>query len=205
MLDVWTQEGEQAAYDCGPQLLREIEDEQEKLKNQASAIRALGKVLEGTVGVIARSDEVVPGLDVIEALERPRQIVSAAIDVWQSQQHGWSNDSDTDYVKVQDVQERLWAKGLDLGVKQPLAVIGTVLTSAKGFRKVARNTFEYTPLPIPQPAPSPIAKPVPPPKSQPAPSPIAKPVPPPKSQPAPSPIAKPVPPPKPKPVDELPW
>ena len=152
MMDEWTQEGEQAAYDLGPQLLREIEAERERLNNQASAIRALGKVLEDTVGVIARSDDLDPGLDVIEALERPRQIVSAAIDVWQSKQHGWSGDSDADYVKVQDVLERLRAKGLDLGVKQPLAVIGTVLTSAEGFNKVARNTFEYTPPPPPPPS-----------------------------------------------------
>lgn len=149
MMDVWSKEGEQAAYDLGPQLLREIESEREKLNNQATAIMALAKYLEDTVGVIARSTDLDTRLDVIEAPERPRLIIEAATEVFRTQHEEWPSNSDAHLIKVQDVQERLRTKGLDLGVKQPWAVIGTVLTSADGFSKVARNTFEYTPPPPP--------------------------------------------------------
>ncbi|MYD51986.1 MAG: hypothetical protein F4W93_10955 [Dehalococcoidia bacterium] len=147
MMDVMLREGAQATYDLGPQLLGEIEAEQERLNNQAAAIRAFGKILEDTEGVIARSTNLDPNLDPIEASERPREIVSAAIEVWDSQQDGWRSDSDAALIRTQDVLERLRTKGLELDVKQPLAVIGTVLASAEGFRKVARNTFEYAPQP----------------------------------------------------------
>ena len=149
MMDVMFKEGAQATYDLGPQLLVEIEAEQERLNNQAVAIRAFGKILEDNAGVIARSTELDSNLDPIEAPERPREIISAAIDVWESQQDGWRSDSEAHLVRTHDVLERLRTKGLDLGVKQPLAVIGTVLASAEGFRKVARNTVEYTPPPPP--------------------------------------------------------
>ena len=145
MMDVWSNEGEQAAYDLGAELLKEIEVEQVKLTNQASAIRALGKYLQDTGGVIAISTDTNPELDVIEVTERSRLIIEAAAEVWQDQQHEWHNDPDGHLVKVQKVLERIHTKGLDLGVQQPLAVIGTVLASAEGFRKVARNTFEYDP------------------------------------------------------------
>ena len=197
LMNVWSTEGEQAAYDLTPLLLTAIEAEREKLSNQASAIRAFGRVLEDTDGVIARTPDLDPGLDVIEAPERPRLIIKAATEVWRSQREEWPDNADAHLVKVQDVQERLRTKGLDLGVKQPWAVIGTVLTSANGFKKVARNTFEYTPSPILKLAPSPKPKPVP--------SPVPKPVPSPISNPVQSPRPKPAPQPKPNPVDELPW
>ena len=149
MMKVWTNEGEQAAYDIGPDLLREIEAEQAKLKNQASVIKAFGKYLQDNGEVIARSASPSPELDVIEATERSRLIIEAATEVWQDQQHEWNNEPDGHLVKVQKVLERIHTKGLDLGVQQPLAVIGTVLASADGFRKVARNTFEYEPAPSP--------------------------------------------------------
>ncbi len=147
MMDIWSQEGEQAAYDLIPHLLTEIEAAQEKLNNQASAIRAFGKVLEGTDGIVARSANLDPGLDVIEAPERPRLIIEAATEVWRSQIEERPGNPDAYLVKGQDVLERLRSRGLDLGVKQPLAVIGTILTSADRFEKIARNTFEYTPPP----------------------------------------------------------
>ena len=190
MMDVWSHDGEQAAYDLAPQLLTEIEADQEKLSNQASAIRALSKVLEGIDGVIARSTSLDPGLDVIEAPERPRLIIESAREVWRSQQEEWSGKPGVYFIRGQDVLERLRIKGFDLGVKQPLAVIGTVLTSADGFKKVARNTFEYTPSPILKPVPSPIPKPMSSPMYSRAPLPISKPVSSPK--------------PKPKPIDESP-
>lgn len=144
LMDVWSKEGDQAAYDLAPQLLTEIEAEQKKLKNEASAIRAFGRVLENTTGIIARSIDTDPGLDVVEARARPRLILEAALEVWESQSDEWPPRSDPQLVKGEDVLEQLRTKGLDLGVKQPLAVIGTILTHADEFTKVARNTFEYT-------------------------------------------------------------
>ena len=147
MRDVWFKEGDQAAYDLGAKLLRELEAEQEKLGNQAFAIMALGKYLQDKSGVTPNSSDAESELDVIEAHERPRLIIEAANEVVDSQQDDWPSTPDSNLVKVQDVLEQLRSKGLDLGVKQPLAVIGTVLTSADDFRKVARNTFEHVPQP----------------------------------------------------------
>ena len=146
MLHTWSTEGEQAAYDLGLKLLGEIEAEQERLVNQASAINALGKYLQDTANVVARSTNTNPELDIIEPAERPRLIVEAATEIWQNQKDSWLG-ADAEFVKVQAVLERLKEQGLDLGVQQPLAVIGTVLASADGFKKVARNTFEYAPQP----------------------------------------------------------
>ena len=160
LMDIWSKEGDQAAYDLAPELLIEIEAEQEKLKNEASAIRAFGRVLENTAGVIARSTETDPELDVVEARARPRLILEAALEVWESQNSEWPPRSDPQLVKGEDVLEQLRTKGLDLGVKQPLAVIGTILNGADEFTKLARNTFEYTPPPPPA-----VLPPSPPPES----------------------------------------
>ena len=79
--------------------------------------------------------EVQPALDTVEAAERPRLVMESAIAIFRY--------SGNPLVKVQDVLQQLHERGLDLGVKQPFAVIGTVLANAEDFRKVARNTFEY--------------------------------------------------------------
>ena len=144
MMDTWTHEGEQAAHDLGIRLLKEIEDDYDRLRRQESAINALGSVLAQHADVIPISDpiEPEPGLDAIEPSERPRLIIVTAVEVWGAQQTGFGG-SERNLVSSQDVLERLKHKGLDLGVQQPLAVVGTVLASAEGFTKVARNTFEY--------------------------------------------------------------
>ena len=52
-------------------------------------------------------------------------------------------------VRVQDVLAELQRRDLDLGVQQPLAVIGTVLSRSEYYQKIARNTFHrIDPLPI---------------------------------------------------------
>ena len=146
MMDAWTQEGEQAAYDLGVRLLRDIKDDWEHLRRQESAINSLGSVLEEHADVDAGPVPVEPetGLEPIETSQRPRFITEAAIEVWQAQQGEWTG-SEANLVKSQGVLDLLKFKGLDLGVQQPLAVVGTVLASADGFTKVARNTFEYNP------------------------------------------------------------
>ena len=155
MLDAWSNEGEEAAYVLGSSLLVEIENDREHLTRQEAAILALGRVLRDRAGVETVEfaeehkdrSESSPELDTIEQSERPRLIAQAAREVWEDQQEQWAGP-EKDLVKTQDVRAKLQAKDLDLGVQQPLAVIGTVLASADGFTKIARNTFEYA-LPSP--------------------------------------------------------
>ena len=133
MMDMWRTEGEQAAYDLGPELLQQIDAEFNRLRNQAEVINALGIYLRDTSEV----EDLTPRLDTVEMSERPRLIVEAAIALWRHLPPG------NNLVKVQHVLQEMNSNGLDLGVQQPLAVIGTVLARADGFTKVARNTFEY--------------------------------------------------------------
>ena len=135
MMDTWATNGDQSAYDLGVYLLEQIEVELRNLRTQATAIEALRHHLEEAGD--AHVQKPVPTLDTVRVVERPRLIIEAAMSIWEDLPVG--NDS----VKVQDVLQALNGKGLDLGVKQPLAVIGTVLANSNEFRKVARNTFEF--------------------------------------------------------------
>ena len=143
-MDAWTSDGEQAAFDFGAELLTDIMDKQLRLRRQVDAIGVLRAQLANYPNVETGPELAEPpeGLDAIEPSERPRLIMEAAIEVWQNQMDYPSHDSHL--VKVQDVLHRLNNKSLDLGVQQPLAVIGTVLARADGFKKIARNTFEYS-------------------------------------------------------------
>ena len=71
-------------------------------------------------------------------------ILQAADEIWEAQQNVWGG-SETNLINARDVHSALKNKGLDLGVSQPLAVIGTVLASADGYTKIARNSFEFSP------------------------------------------------------------
>ena len=153
MLEAWTTKSKQAAYETGIRLLNEIQKDFEYLKRQETAIQALGSFLREDPEVDADAAPAVPEpetpeshADKIQAVERPRMIIQAANEVWAEQQDPWGGP-ETDLIKTQDVYASLRKKGLDLGVSQPLAVIGTVLASADGYTKIARNTFEYTPPP----------------------------------------------------------
>ena len=138
MMDTWTTEGEQAAYDLGAELLQQIDSEFNRLRNQSEIISALGIYLRGTGKVEDRTPTLTPHLDTIETAERPRLIVEAALALWRRMPPG------NDLIKVQDVLQEMNSQGLEMGVKQPFAVIGTVLARADGFKKIARNTFEYS-------------------------------------------------------------
>ena len=138
MMDAWTTEGEQAAYDLGAELLQQIDAEIKRLRNQADAISALGIYLRDNSNVVeVLGPKHAPVLDTLKVSERSRLIVETAIALWQRLPSG------NDLVKVQHVLQEMNSNGLDLGVQQPLAVIGTVLARADGFTKIARNTFEY--------------------------------------------------------------
>ena len=148
MLDTRSKQGDQAAYDMGTNLLVKIENEHDWLNKQASAIRAFGKYLRDTSRVVEPEPESHPPLQRIDPADRPRSIIRTAYEVWETQQREYGAlDREATLIKVQDVFERLTDNGLDLGVQQPLAVIGTVLASADEFTRVERNTFEYIPEP----------------------------------------------------------
>ena len=151
MLVAWTSESKQAAYETGIRLLNEIQKDFDYLKRQETTIQALGLYLREDPEidqdfVSADPEPEVPEVQVdkIEAAERPRVILQAADEVWENQQSPWGGP-ETNLIKTLDVHASLREKGLDLGVRQPLAVIGTVLASADGYTKIARNTFEYSP------------------------------------------------------------
>ena len=154
MLLAWTGESKQAAYNTGIHLLGEIRKEFEHLKRQETAIQALGSYLREDPEIDQTAASPEPELAInetqtneIEPDQRPRMILQAADEVWESQQNVWGG-SETNLIDARNVHSALRNKGLDLGVSQPLAVIGTVLASAAGYTKIARNTFEYT-LPTP--------------------------------------------------------
>ena len=105
----------------------------------------MGQVLREHPDVDISEDpgEVSAGLDLIEASERSRLVVEAAQELYLDLVRDPSVDEGSMLIKTQDVLNLLRRRGLDLGVQQPLAVIGTVLSNAHGFRRIARNTFEY--------------------------------------------------------------
>ena len=147
LMETWTSKGEQAAHIQVRDLLYEIRGDVVRLRKQEEAIQALGQVLRDHPDVDTSTDPVdVPsGLEPIEPLERSRFIVEASVDLFQEyQRRQHREDTSPILINCQDVHNLLKNRGLDLGVQQPLAVIGTVLNSAKGFHRVARNTFQYT-------------------------------------------------------------
>lgn len=142
MTDVWDQEGVQAAYDRGQLLLGKIAEEIRSLHGQQTAITALMQHLESAGAQHSRQ---ITLFESVKAPDRPQEILDAAEAVLDS-------TSGIFVVRVQDVLEELDRRHLDLGVKQPLAVIGTVLSRSAYYQKIARNSFHrIEPLPIPLP------------------------------------------------------
>ena len=144
LMAAWTEKGEQAAYVIGSQLLKELRQDIAHLEKQELAIEALGVVLRDHPEVDTAEDPsyVPPELDTIEPSERPRLIIEAAQKAFHEREISPWTTTGLSQVKSQEVLDQLRKQGLDLGVQQPLAVIGTVLSSANGFHKIARNTFQ---------------------------------------------------------------
>ena len=132
MMKVWEADGDQRAYDLTAKLLEDIKDESDRLKRQAGAITAFELYLLDSGNIKERTAR--EGWDKVKPSERPREITTAAF-LCLGRRSGT--------VTVDEVFTALSNQGLDLGVQQPHAVIGTVLAKAEGFTKVARNKFEY--------------------------------------------------------------
>ena len=140
--EVWNQEGVQAGYDRGEILLEKIAEEIRGLQSQRTTITALMQHLEASG---ARSTPQLALFESVRGPDRPQVILDAAAAVLEAS----SGDGDL-VVNVQDVLAELQRQDLSLGVQQPLAVIGTVLSRSEYYDKVARNTFrrvETLPLP----------------------------------------------------------
>lgn len=146
MLDILRRDGYQAAYDLGGELLQEARRDQQAMERhfamQTHAMQAIGMYLRdsGNVWGDGYMGSFFTGLDgtqSVETVDRPRVIIEAATAIYQRLPAG------NKYVHAQAVLEELVDRGLDLGVQQPFAVVGTVLASADDFRRVARNKFEY--------------------------------------------------------------
>ena len=140
----WTERGEQAAYSDVRRLLHEVRSDIVRLRKQEEAIQALGQVLRDHPDVDTSADPVdVPdGLEPLEPSERSRVIVEAATEIRYDILNDNYRGGEPAFIRAQDVLDLLRRRGLDLGVQQPLAVIGTVLTNAEGFHRIARNTFQ---------------------------------------------------------------
>ena len=140
--EVWNEEGIQAAYDRGTKYLETIADEIRGLQGQRTTITALMQHLEASG---ARSTPQLALFESVRGPDRPQAILDAAAAVLEAS----SGDGGL-VVTVQSVLAELQRKDLSLGVQQPLAVIGTVLSRSEYYDKVARNTFRRVePLPLP--------------------------------------------------------
>ena len=138
--EVWNQEGVQAAYDRGKILLEKITEEIRGLQGQRITVTALMQHLEVSG---ARTTPQYELFESVKAPDRPQVILDAAAAVLEAA----SGDL---VVNVADVLAELQRRDLNLGVQQPLAVIGTVLSRSDYYHKIARNTFQRVePLPLP--------------------------------------------------------
>ena len=143
LMGAWSEHGEQAAYDAGGRLLRDLRRDIALLEKQELAILALGAVFLENPEVDASQDPgYFPGeLDTVEPADRPRIIINAAKQAFRDRESNPWSSTGTAEIKSHEVIDHLRSQGLSLGVQQPLAVVGTVLSSASGFHKIARNTF----------------------------------------------------------------
>ena len=130
--EVWNQEGVQDAYDRGKILLETITAEIRGLQGQRITVSALMQHLEVSG---ARTTPQYELFDSVKAPDRPQVILDAAAAVLEATSKGFMVD-------VQDVFAELQRRDLDLGVQQPLAVIGTVLSRSEYYQRVARNSFQ---------------------------------------------------------------
>ena len=155
LMETWTNHGEQAAYSQVRALLHNIRDDVVRLRKQEEAIQALGQVLRDHPDVDSSTEpaDVPDGLEPIEPSERSRFIVEAAYEIYYDNLNDNYRGSEPAFIKAQDVHDLLKRRGLDLGVQQPLAVIGTVLSNADGFHRIARNTFQHQQEETPSPSP----------------------------------------------------
>ena len=150
LMDTWTNEGDQGAFDRAVELLREIKTDMATAQREYAAIEALMVVLRNRPNVstlLEESPEPENGLDPILPELRPKYIVNAADHVFWRQENAfvreWGTNSNGAWrVTTQEVLQEIENQRLSLGVKQPHAVIGTVLANAEGFQRIARNTFE---------------------------------------------------------------
>ena len=121
-------------------LLEKIAEEIRGLQSQRTTITALMQHLEVSG---ARTTPQYQMFESVRVPDRPQVILDAAAAVVEAASGGL-------VVNVQEVLAELQRRDLNLGVKQPLAVIGTVLSRSEHYDKIARNMFQRVEtLPLP--------------------------------------------------------
>ena len=129
--EIWNEKGAQAAHDRAEECLETISKETGNLQRQKRAITILLQHLE-TAGAEASAPAEPP--ETVRPADRPAEILNAAEAVMEAA-------PGNPVVHVQEVLAELRRRDADLGVQQPLAVIGTVLSGSDRYQKVARNKF----------------------------------------------------------------
>ena len=143
LTDVWGSEGEQAAYLMVNQLRGDIRNDVARLQKQDAALHALAAVLRDYPGVDTSEDP----FDDVEA-EMADSAGAAVVDPkWRSSYihslaHDLTHASWGESFTVQELLDEIHRRFASLGVKQPLAVIGTVLSNSPQFKRVAPNTYQ---------------------------------------------------------------
>ncbi len=147
LTEVWRSEGEQAAYLLVSELHRSIRNDIAHLHKQGAAIQALAAVLKDYPSVDTSAD---PIDDDAEEAQQADAAGSAFVDPSKRSDYIFriaefvSHSSNGEPFSTQDVLDEIYHRFATLGVRQPLAVIGTVLSSAKGFTRIAPNTYQST-------------------------------------------------------------
>ena len=130
MLQTLQDEDELKAYNRGGQLLDDINAEVNWLSEQASHISQLAGYLHVKIG----DKSTLTILHKVAKSERPTKIREAAMSLV------GKGMSRFDSARVVTELEYM---GFSLGVKQPSAVIGTVLSKSKDFRRIDKNLFHF--------------------------------------------------------------
>lgn len=142
LTDAWRNEGEQAAYLLVSELNRSIRNDIAHLRKQTVAIQALAAVLQDYPGVDTSADPIdeddadAAGVAYVDPRKRSDFVITLASNL--------THQIQGEPFTTQDVLDEMHSQRATLGVKQPLAVIGTVLSSAKGFTRIAPNTYQST-------------------------------------------------------------
>ncbi len=121
---------EEQAYKLAEQFLEKLQAEIQERRALIDSVENFRRML--TPRLVER--EFSPTTQVVPRIERPDRIREVALELV---------SMGDNVVTTRGILARLKNRGFDLGVKQPYAVVGTVLSRLNEFKRVDVNTFEY--------------------------------------------------------------
>ena len=168
LMEAWKENGDQCAYDLSASFLTLIEDhitgltaeilhQTDGYLKQSEAIKAFRRYIihDSDIEHTAEAPEFHPlALETIAPAgrigslksRRVMAIESAAFNVQALKRDrvkaGELPESALGVIQVSEVLSDISTQGFDLGVQQPQAVVGTVLSNSKWWIRIARNTFK---------------------------------------------------------------